>query len=52
MSSNVCVVPSLYRIYASSREAVVGVMPVQRSIQATEKDELAYPDVKNAVFSG
>jgi cofilin len=36
-------------IYASSQEAVTKLAPVQRSIQATEVDELAYKVVKDTV---
>lgn len=36
-------------IYASSQEAVLNKMPVQRSIQATDVDELEYKVIKGAV---
>lgn len=36
-------------IYASSQEAVLNKMPVQRSIQATDLDELEYKVIKDAV---
>ena len=41
----------MYRIYASSRESVAGKAScVQKNIQATEMDELAYDYMKKQVF--
>jgi cofilin len=36
-------------IYAASQEAVTKLAPVQRSIQATEVDELTYKTIKDTV---
>lgn len=36
-------------IYASSQEAVLNKMPVQRSIQATDLDDLVYKVIKDGI---